>query len=213
MKHDFTRRDFLAASAAFGASAVAVGRLGTDRRLVAAPFKTTLQKALIGAADEATLQSWKDAGFAGMEASKWDATPSEAADGRKIAEKLGMRIHSVMRGWANFNSPDPGKVAEDIQSVETALKAAQGYGADAVLLVPCRVGGMPMPEAWEFDIEFDEKTGHLTQVVAGSAIDATFDNFVCVDVLARDVSESGTTNSYVLLMACNHAFHGGPAIT
>jgi len=52
MKHDFTRRDFLAASAAFGASAVAVGRLGTDRRLVAAPFKTTLQKALIGAADE-----------------------------------------------------------------------------------------------------------------------------------------------------------------
>ena len=167
MKHDFTRRDFLAASAAFGASAVAVGRLGTDRRLVAAPFKTTLQKALIGAADEATLQSWKDAGFAGMEASKWDATPSEAADGRKIAEKLGMRIHSVMRGWANFNSPDPGKVAEDIQSVETALKAAQGYGADAVLLVPCRVGGMPMPEAWEFDIEFDEKTGHVARVAGG----------------------------------------------
>ncbi|MFH1920706.1 MAG: sugar phosphate isomerase/epimerase family protein [Planctomycetota bacterium] len=161
MKPDLTRRDFLAASAALGASALAAGRLD------AAPFNTTLHKALIGAADEATLRSWKDAGFEGMEANKWNATPAEAAEGRKIAEKLGMRIHSLLRGWTNFNSPEAGKVAEDIASVETALKAAQGYGADAVLLVPCRVGGMPIPKAGEFDIEFDEKTGHVGRVVAG----------------------------------------------
>jgi len=102
-----------------------------------------------------------------MESNKWDVTPAEAAQGRKIAEKLGMRIHSVMRGWANFNSPDSGKVADDIASVETALRASQAYGGNTVLLVPCRVGGMPIPKAHEFDIEFDEKTGHVSRVVAG----------------------------------------------
>jgi hexulose-6-phosphate isomerase len=51
--------------------------------------------------------------------------------------------------------------------VATALRVCQGYGADALLLVPCRIGGMPMPEAWDFDIRYDDKTGHLKQVVAG----------------------------------------------
>jgi L-ribulose-5-phosphate 3-epimerase len=36
-----------------------------------------------------------------------------------------------------------------------------------VLLVPCRIGGMPMPEAWEFEIEFDEQTGMVRKVAAG----------------------------------------------
>ena len=99
MKHDLTRRGFLAASAAAGASLMGA------RRLDAAPFKTTLHKALIGAPSEETLKSWKDAGFEGMESNKWDVTPAEAAAGRKIAEKLGMQIHSVLRGWTNFNSP------------------------------------------------------------------------------------------------------------
>ncbi|MEI6392073.1 MAG: hypothetical protein WCT12_13320 [Verrucomicrobiota bacterium] len=48
-----------------------------------------------------------------------------------------------------------------------ALRAAKGYGADAILLVPCRVGGMAMPEAWEFDIAFDAAAGHVTRVAAG----------------------------------------------
>jgi hexulose-6-phosphate isomerase len=76
-----------------------------------------------------------------------------------------MRIHSVLFGWANFNQKD--KLDGDLASVEAALKACQGYGADALLLVPCRIGGMPMPQAWEFDLQWDEKTGHLKRVVAG----------------------------------------------
>jgi L-ribulose-5-phosphate 3-epimerase len=160
MKENLTRRDFLAASAAVGAGLMAAGRLE------AAPFKTTLKKALIGTPTEETLSSWRAAGFEGMETNKWDVTPAEAAEGRKIAEKLSMPIHAVMRGWANFNK-EPGTVAKDVESVETALRAAQAYGADAVLLVPCRVAGMPTPAAHEFDIEFDEKTGHVTRVVKG----------------------------------------------
>lgn len=152
------RRDFLAASAA-GAGLLAASHLQ------AAPFKTTLKKALIGSPNEGTLKSWKAAGFEGMESGDWKRSEADAAAARKVADKLGMRIHSVLFGWANFN--DDSKVAGDIANVETALKACGGYGADALLLVPCLVGGMPMPQPWEFDIEFDDKTGHVKRVVAG----------------------------------------------
>jgi hexulose-6-phosphate isomerase len=160
MRRDITRRDFLAASAAVGAG-LAAGRLD------AAPFSTTLHKALIGSPSEETLSNWKAAGFDGMESNKWDVTPDEAARARKVAEKLDVRIHSVLRGWTNFNSRDEAQVAKDVASVETALKATEGYGGDALLLVPCRVGGMAMPEPWDFDIEFDEKTCHVTRVASG----------------------------------------------
>ncbi len=155
------RRDFLAASAVAGAGLLAASRLQ------AAPFKTTLKKALIGKPDETTLTSWKAAGFEGIESGVWNISRAEAEAARKVAEGLGMPIHAVLFGWANFNNPDESKVAADIANVETALQACAGYGADALLLVPCRVGGMKMPEPWEFDIEFDEKTGHVKRVVAG----------------------------------------------
>ncbi|MHB1033216.1 MAG: sugar phosphate isomerase/epimerase family protein [Pirellulales bacterium] len=158
MNHHVTRRDFLGASAAAGLGLMAAGRIQ------AAPFKTTLKKALIGSPTAEVLKPWKDAGFDGMETDNWNATPKAAAEGRKIAEKLGMRIHSVLRGWTNFNSEKT--LADDLASVETSLRAAQAYGADAVLLVPCRIGGMAMPAPWEFQLEYDDK-GHLSRVAAG----------------------------------------------
>jgi len=161
MRAKIDRRRFLAASA------VAAGALTAGGRLKAAEMKTTLRKALIGKPDEGTLKSWKAVGFEGIESNAWNVSPADAAKARSVAEGLGMRIHSVMRAWINLNSSNAGAVNNDLASVETALEAAQGYGADAILLVPCRIGGMPIPQAWEFDIKFDEKTGHLTQVVAG----------------------------------------------
>ena len=161
MNHVWNRREFLAASAVAG-----VGLLAADR-LRAAPFQHKLHKAIIGNPGEATLQELKEAGFDGMESDRGNATPEEAAAARKIAEKLGLRIHSLLKGWMNFNSPDQSKVAADIASVTRALHAAAAYGAEDILLVPCRVGGMPMPEPWEFDIEFDEKTSHVKRVVKG----------------------------------------------
>ncbi len=161
MTHRLDRRNFLAASAAFGAGALFAGRLP------AAEYQTTLEKALIGKPTEETLKSWKAAGFDGIESNDRKVSVEDAAAARKRAEKIGMRIHSLLFGWANFNSPDTSKVAEDIAAVESSLKSAGAYGADAVLLVPCRVGGIPMPEAWEFEIEFDEKTGMVKKVAAG----------------------------------------------
>jgi sugar phosphate isomerase/epimerase len=122
MRYRLNRRDFLGTSAAVGAA------LLTSRRLEAQTFKTTLHKALIGKPTEETLRSWKAAGFEGMESSEWQISPKAAATARKVAEKLGMRIHSVLYGWANFNRED--RVAQDLADVETALRACRGYGAD-----------------------------------------------------------------------------------
>ena len=182
MKPTMTRRDFLAATAASGAALV------MSHRAEAGPFKTKLYKSLIGKPTEKTLASWKEAGFTGMETNASSVSPDEAAKAREIAEKLGMKIHSVLRGWTNFNSPKPDVVERDIASVETALKAAKGYGADAVLLVPCRTSGMPMPEPWEFDIEFDEKTGHVKKVAVGD--NRRYDKYIAAHNHATDTSRA-----------------------
>jgi len=160
-----TRRDFLWASAA---AAVSVGRLAPAAPPPATgPFKTTLRKAMIvGAIEELQLQKLKDAGFDGVETTAI-VTEDQAAKARELATKVGMRIHGVLRGWAEFNSTDPAKVAATLATTETALKAAGAYGATTVLLVPCRIAGMALPEPWEFVLEFDRATGHVTQVVAG----------------------------------------------
>ncbi|MBE3097201.1 MAG: sugar phosphate isomerase/epimerase [Planctomycetes bacterium] len=165
MTHRISRREFLAAGAAAG-----LGLYAARGQAAEAPaFKTKLYKAMIGKPTEDYLKKLKAAGFDGIETNAWSATPDEAKACREVAEKLGTKIHAVLRGWMAFNSTDPATVAKSIAETETALRAAQGYGADAILLVPCRIGGkdMAMPEAWEFQLEFDEKTGHLSKVAAG----------------------------------------------
>ncbi|NLC59157.1 MAG: sugar phosphate isomerase/epimerase [Armatimonadetes bacterium] len=163
MGAQMNRRQFLATSAM--AAAGAAGILGG--RLEAAPkFRTTLKRALIvGEPTRENLQAIKDAGFDGVEAGI--VTPEKAAEARKIAEEMGLRIHSVIRGWAQFNSDNQQEVESGLQVTIDALKAAQAYGADAVLLVPGRMDVNPMPEPWEFRVKFDRKTGHITQVVEG----------------------------------------------
>jgi len=130
----------------------------------AAAFHGRIRKAMIvGEVTEAALQPLREAGFAGVETTHI-CSDAEAAIGRATAEKVGMTVHSVLRGWMEFNSTDEKKVEDSLEKTRLALRAAKGYGANAILLVPCRIGGMPMPEAWEFDIAFDEKTGHLKRV-------------------------------------------------
>lgn len=162
MKNRLDRREFLAA-AACAASGLALGL--TRESHAQEQFKHSLHKALIcGKPTEDYLKKIKGVGFEGVEAGI--IPPADAAVAREVAEKLQMRIHSVLRGWAEFNSPDPQKVAASVKTTEDALRAAQAYGADAVLLVPCRIGGkeIAMPQPWEFRIQFDDKTGHLTAV-------------------------------------------------
>jgi hexulose-6-phosphate isomerase len=177
------RREFLAASAA----GLALAAAGGARAEEAPAFKTTLKKALIvGKPAADALKKLKDAGYDGVETNAADLPPAEAEACRKEAEKAGMRIHSVLRGWMAFNSDDPKAVADSIAKVEASLRAAKGYGADAVLMVPCRIGGMAMPEAWDFDIAFDPATGHLTRVSAGD--NAKFADYIAAHNKATDAS-------------------------
>ena len=180
--NELNRRNFLATTAVAGAAAIlaAPSRAETPRAPGAREKADSVpdagsrpHKAMIGVPSESKLREWKEAGFEGMESQDRGASPQKAEAVRKLAESLGMRIHSVMYGWADFNVP--AKVAGDLASVETALRAAAAYGADTVLLVPCRIGGK-MPQQWEFDVRFDPKTGHLMQVVAGD--NAPYANYI-----------------------------------
>ncbi|HID22237.1 MAG TPA: twin-arginine translocation signal domain-containing protein, partial [Planctomycetaceae bacterium] len=100
METKISRRRFMTVAAATGVAC------GLTTRTPAAPWKTTLYKALIGKPDRKTITQFKEAGFEGLETRDWDVSPDQAASGRKIAESLGMKIHSVMRGWARFNHKD-----------------------------------------------------------------------------------------------------------
>ena len=177
-----TRRQFLmttAAAGALGASALCASRAAEPK------FKTTLKTALIrGLPDNKILTELKTAGYDGMECSVWDTTPEKAAAARARTEKYGLRIHSVLRGWAQFN--DEKKFDEGIASVETALRSAQAYGAETVLLVPCRIGGagMKMPKPREFQFEFDPKTGHVQKVAAGD--NAPYADYIAAHNVAID---------------------------
>ena len=178
-----TRRQFLARTAAASAAAWCA-----SLPLAADTFHGRLRKAMIvGEVTEAALQPLKAAGFDGVETTHI-CPEAEATRGRAMAEKFGMRVHSVLRGWMEFNSDDPQKVEDSLEKTRLALRAAKGYGADAILLVPCRVGGMAMPEPWEFDIAFDPQTGHVTQVVPGD--NSRFETYIKAQNHATDTSRA-----------------------
>ena len=185
MNLSLTRRDFVKTSAAAGFGLWAAG--GHDAH---AAFRTTLHKAMIRKTPtEKDLMELKEAGFEGYESTAI-VPPEEAAEARKLAEKCGLRIHSVMRGWAEFNSEDPEKAEKSYKVTEDAIRAAHAYGADTILLVPCRVGGkgLVMPEAWEFEIEFDQKTNHVTKVVAGD--NEKYKDYIAAQNRSTDMSRA-----------------------
>ncbi|NUN95697.1 MAG: TIM barrel protein [Candidatus Omnitrophica bacterium] len=143
---------------------------------------------------EETFTELKAAGFNGVEVNLWHpkegmTTLDEAAKVRELAAKMDMRVHTVLRGWAEFNSPDPDKVKTDKEFTIHTLQAAQAYGADAILLVGGRLDGdkfaMPEPDRWK--VKFDPKNGHLLQVADGDnsaykdymqAHDHAYDSFI-----------------------------------
>ncbi len=170
-----------------GGACATVVTAAAASRVVGEEFRTQLRKSLIGVPDRPTLEAHKAAGFEGIESNVWDIDPDQAAKMKNIADELGMCIHSVMRGWTNFNHPDPAVVEKDLASVERAIAAAAAFGADVVLLVPCRVSVTPIPEPWEFDIEFDERTSHVRRVVAGD--NSRFADYIAAHNHAVDTSK------------------------
>jgi hexulose-6-phosphate isomerase len=169
-------------------TAAGIGITVSAATVEAAAFRGRIRKAMIvGEVTEKALEPLKEAGFEGVETTHI-CPEAEAAKGRAVAQQLGLRVHSVLRGWMEFNSDDPKKVEDSLESTRKALRAAKAYGADAILLVPCRVGGMAMPEPWEFDIEFDKKTGHVTRVAAGD--NSRYEAYINAQNHATDTSRA-----------------------
>ena len=179
-----SRRSFLGAAAAVASTGL-LPSLSAQTTSAGREFSSQIYKARIAAAPtDPICEAWKTAGFDGMEVTQWDITVDEARKNRLIAEKHDLRVHSVMRGWTNFNQPD--KYDADIESVKTALRVASAYGADAILLVPCRIGGMKMPEPWDFDIDFDPVTLKVKSVAEGN--NASFADYITAQNIATETS-------------------------
>jgi hexulose-6-phosphate isomerase len=178
MEQPMNRRQFITASSliAAGLSFELGSSAAPDTSPAPLTFKTKPHKALIARPTEDDLKRIKEAGFEGVEG-RSSTTPEEAAKMRVVADGLGMRIHSVLIDrWGEFNSPDSSVVERSFAETQAALRTAEAFGADTVLLVPGRIGGggggrggpvLRMPRPWEFRIEFDEKNGHLTRVAYG----------------------------------------------
>jgi L-ribulose-5-phosphate 3-epimerase len=82
-----------------------------------------------------------DVGFEGLEA-RTVTDPKTADEIKSASEKSGLRIHSVMNmdHWDHPLSSDKAEqVSKSVAGMETSLRNAKLWGADAVLLVPAVV--------------------------------------------------------------------------
>ncbi|MDO5567208.1 MAG: sugar phosphate isomerase/epimerase family protein, partial [Planctomycetia bacterium] len=129
-------------------------------------FKTSLYKSLICARPtEALFEETAKIGIQGLETRVLDVTVPEARVFRNTADKYGVRVHSLMQGGM-FNSADEAAREKAIETCTNAIKVASAYGQDTVLCVPARIQDIG-PKPWDFHIEFDPGTCHVTRVVEG----------------------------------------------
>jgi L-ribulose-5-phosphate 3-epimerase len=93
----------------------------------------------------------RDAGFDAIEM-QTVARQDEAAEIREASKRSGVRIHSVMNAdhWRfPLSSGDANVVGQSVAGMETSLRNAALWGADAVLLVPAVVDATTSyREAW-----------------------------------------------------------------
>jgi hexulose-6-phosphate isomerase len=158
------RREFLKAGAAAGLSA-AVGPLPRAAGQEPA-FKKKIKKSFIAGPSEDSFKRAKDNGFDGIQLGSWNHKPEDARKAREAAEKVGVRICSLIRAWVPLDSPKADEVDKIVASVETALLAAEAFGCNNILLVPALSPKVAIPPAHEFDVEMDEK-GMVSRVVKG----------------------------------------------
>ena len=141
------RREFLksiAAAAVAGAArpAFAAQAPTAQKSGAASIHKSTLISMLpreLSYADRFALA--RDAGFEAIEMQTM-TKDDEAAEVKEAAKKTGLRVHSVMNmdHWRlPLSSSDPEVVSGSVKGMETSLRNAALWGADAVLLVPAVV--------------------------------------------------------------------------
>ena len=123
---------------------IAAGVVATSARPIAetAPRKAVLISMLPKELSYAErFRVARDAGFDAIEM-QTVVREDEAAEVRDAAKRTGLRIHSVMNmdHWRfPLSSSDPAVVSRSVAGMDTSLRNAALWGADAVLLVPAVV--------------------------------------------------------------------------
>ena len=123
---------------------IAAGVVATSARPIAetAPRKAVLISMLPKELSYAErFRIARDAGFDAIEM-QTVVREDEAAEVRDAAKRTGLRIHSVMNmdHWRfPLSSSDPAVVSRSVAGMDTSLRNAALWGADAVLLVPAVV--------------------------------------------------------------------------
>ena len=142
------RRAFLKSVAAVAVAGGGVVRAHPARQSSAAPAAAAhIRKAVLISMLPKALsyaERFAMARTAGFEAIEMQtiASAEEAAEIREAAVKAGLRIHSVMNSdhWRlPLSSSDPEVVKGSVKGMETSMRNAKLWGADAVLLVPAVV--------------------------------------------------------------------------
>ena len=155
------RRSFLKSVAALAASGAVLPRTSDawQGQAAAAPQPATpgIKKSTLismlprDLSYEARFALAREAGFEAIEM-RTMTRDEEAAEIREASRKTGLRIHSVMNveHWeAPLSSADPEVVRRSVRGMETSLRNAALWGADAVLLVPAVVdAATPYREAY-----------------------------------------------------------------
>jgi L-ribulose-5-phosphate 3-epimerase len=142
-----SRRTFLKSVAAVAVASRGVVRAqGAPQPAKPAAASTIHKSVLISMLPKALpyAERFAMARTAGFEAIEMQtiASAEEAAEIREAATKAGLRIHSVMNSdhWRlPISSADPEVVNGSVKGMETSLRNAKLWGADAVLLVPAVV--------------------------------------------------------------------------
>ena len=180
------RRRFIKTVAAAGAAVAYRSSVLRAQDVEKPMFKTKLYKALLAdVADEATCERITKAGFPGVELMKKDVSIEDAYKARQMAERFGLRIHSFMGGWAQFNHDNADERKKSIEDVKRMIRLTAAYGASAILLVPCRIGGS-VPKPSQFKIEFDPDTLLMKRAVEGD--NAPFEAYIKAQNNASELS-------------------------
>jgi len=195
MTHPMNRRNFLrttAAAALLGAPVVATAQATSKPRLRKAVKYGMIKE---GATVREKFELVKSLGFEGVELdSPGNVNRDEAKD---AAAATGVVIHGVIDSvhWQKrLSDPNPAVRAEGLDALRTAIKDANFYGADTVLLVPGAVGD---PKNENFEQCWERSQAEIRKVIPEAkdqnvkiAIEVVWNLFITKpDQLVRYVDE------------------------
>jgi len=140
MTSPISRRHFLAQTSGAALALNSAHETAQAQPVASAPKKACLFGMLPTTLDlETRFKLARDVGFVGVEADPTDLATADKM--RAAAEKAGIHIHSVIYGgWSPpLSAPDPADAKQSLKNAEAAIRCAEHYGADTILLVPAVV--------------------------------------------------------------------------